>query len=747
MRHLLFSAGFLFTSVVVYSQNTGIGTNTPQAKLHVNGDIKLQNGVAVSGISNDSSFSNASHLNIPTQKAVKDFLQRGQWAAIDSTTPGPNAPAYLNFGVMSGPGANGIAINGNYAYTISSTINQLQVFDISDPMAILMKGSTYTNLDFPTSIAVSGNYVYVTNAYNNSLSIFDVSNPNSIVPRGTTTAQLQFPRCVVVRGIYAYVSNEFTGKINIYDISNPDAIVLKASGGVGLGGIINLDVEGNYAYVTSSSSSELQIYDISNPNQVVYKSFTNFGLNGPRSVDVVGNYAFVVSYDGSRLSVFDISNPLSIQYKANSAIGLSGPSSVKVSGKYVFISSKTSSRLCLYEFTAPDGLKFIGSNNGVLATPEQVVLKGNQAYVVSSASSRAINVFDLDLKRTLQYNGTNLESQPLQWQTLENSIYRVNGRVGIGTSVPQAALDVFGNILGSGYLSVPQLISTTLNSNSASIPSVSTTDISFSNDLGNKMTIYNGGATRYGIGLQSGLMQYYTDLSISDHVFGFGSSTSFTEKFRIKGNGNVGIGISNPSRPLSFPATLEKKISFYPGATGDVGISVSGNDLRLYSDNVNARVSFGYDDYNAGFISRAYVLASGGTAMVVQGQLNVNGTIYNSDLRFKKNIFTIQNAIEKVLALRGVNYEMQTENFPDRNFSAGTQMGLIAQEVEQVVPEVVNTAADGYKSVDYAKLVPLLIEGIKAQQTTLAEQQRKLDAQQKEIDQLKQDLKRLLKHQ
>ena len=741
MRVIKLTALLLLFAFSVQAQNTGIGTNTPQAKLHVNGDFRLQNGVSINGISNDSSFNNASHLNIPTQKAVMDFVQRGQWAAIDSTTAGPNAPAYIGFGVMDAPGGNAMAISGNFAYTVSSNYNILQVFDISDPALMRNVGRTTTNLNFPTAIAVNGNYAYVTNAYNHSLCVFDISNPANIIALGTITTSLQFPRNIAIRGNYAYVTNEHTGNISIFNISNPNVIQFVNTGGVGLGGIINLDIEGNYAYVTSASSSELQIYDISNPAQLVYKSFTNFGLQVPRSVDVVGNYAFVVSYEGNRLSVFDISNPMSIQYKANSAIGLSGPTSVRVMGKYVFISSRTSGRLCLYEFTAPSSLKFIGSNNGIMVTPEQVVLKQNMAFVVCSGTDRGINSFDLDLKRTVQFNGTILESQPMQWQTLENSIYRVNGRVGIGTSVPQSALDVVGNIQGSGYISAPQLQTTNINSTTASLSSINTLDMNFSNDLGNKITIYNGGVNRYGIGLQSGLMQYYTDLPMSDHVFGFGSSTSFTEKFRIKGNGNVGIGISNPSRPLSFPATLEKKISFYPGATGDVGISVSGNDLRLYSDNVNARVSFGYDDYTAGFISRAYVLASGGTAMVVQGQLNVNGTIYNSDLRFKKNIFTIGNAMEKVLALRGVNYEMQTENFPDRNFSIGTQMGLIAQEVEQVVPEVVNTATDGYKSVDYAKLVPLLIESIKSQQDMIRNQDMKIKALLQRIEKLEKDKK------
>jgi len=68
-----------------------------------------------------------------------------------------------------------------------------------------------------------------------------------------------------------------------------------------------------------------------------------------------------------------------------------------------------------------------------------------------------------------------------------------------------------------------------------------------------------------------------------------------------EGGGNVGIGIAVPTRPLSFPAAEGKKISLYPGATGDVGLSVAPNELRMYSDNNSAVITMGYDNFNTGF--------------------------------------------------------------------------------------------------------------------------------------------------
>ena len=61
-------------------------------------------------------------------------------------------------------------------------------------------------------------------------------------------------------------------------------------------------------------------------------------------------------------------------------------------------------------------------------------------------------------------------------------------------------------------------------------------------------------------------------------------------------------------------------------------------------------------------------------------------------------------------------------------FAPGRQIGLIAQEVEKVVPEIVRTGEDGFKAVSYEKLVPMLIEAVKAQQVQIEALQAQLDA-------------------
>lgn len=93
------------------------------------------------------------------------------------------------------------------------------------------------------------------------------------------------------------------------------------------------------------------------------------------------------------------------------------------------------------------------------------------------------------------------------------------------------------------------------------------------------------------------------------------------------------------------------------------------------------------------------------------------GTGFSSDKRLKKHISTIKNAVNTVARLRGVNFTWRSNNRPD--------IGVIAQEVERVVPQVVGQA-NGFKTVVYDKLVALLIEAIKEQESHLENQDKKI---------------------
>jgi hypothetical protein len=94
-------------------------------------------------------------------------------------------------------------------------------------------------------------------------------------------------------------------------------------------------------------------------------------------------------------------------------------------------------------------------------------------------------------------------------------------------------------------------------------------------------------------------------------------------------NSRVGIGNQNPNAPLSFPAALGKKITLYPGATGDVGFGVSGNRLQIYSDNPSADVAIGYDA--AGTFNERFAVKPNG-ALAINGNTGSAGQVLMNDV-------------------------------------------------------------------------------------------------------------------
>lgn len=104
----------------------------------------------------------------------------------------------------------------------------------------------------------------------------------------------------------------------------------------------------------------------------------------------------------------------------------------------------------------------------------------------------------------------------------------------------------------------------------------------------------------------------------------------------------------------------------------------------------------------------------------VNGKVKSNGINETSDARLKKNVSNIDNALQMVMSLNGKTYNWRTDEFPEMSFNSGRQYGFIAQEVEKIIPEVVGTDNEGWKSIEYSHLVPVLLEAIKEQQAMIA---------------------------
>ncbi|MES2795324.1 MAG: tail fiber domain-containing protein [Bacteroidota bacterium] len=401
-------------------------------------------------------------------------------------------------------------------------------------------------------------------------------------------------------------------------------------------------------------------------------------------------------------------------------------------------------------------------------------------------------VGSLKIEDTFQGAGKVLTSDAYglgKWQALPaapNSGWTITGN------------NVYNTALAAGYVGI--------GTSTAGFP------LNFSSSLGDKISLWGNAGNHYGFGVQSGLLQIHTDGSGSNIAFGHGQSGSFTERARIinggeygmslKGrlqlttgtnsaglwltnnantinsafigmaaddqvgfyggtganwgltmnttNGNVGIGNSNAHTPLAFNNPFGKiAISLFKGGLGDVGLGVWSNELRIQCDGPAGKVAFGTLDAEGNYFELAKA-SNQNQKFTVNGYINVGGTIYSSDERFKKNIKKLNGSLDKVMQLSGYEYDWRDEEFKSNNFGKMHQIGLLAQNVEKIVPEAVQEIADGYKGVDYAKLVPLLIESIKDLKKEMDVKNKNIDllistltSKVNEIDQIKKEFNNL----
>ena len=192
------------------------------------------------------------------------------------------------------------------------------------------------------------------------------------------------------------------------------------------------------------------------------------------------------------------------------------------------------------------------------------------------------------------------------------------------------------------------------------------------------------------------------------------ASTFYAARFYDYDNSTRYVDVSS----TSYIATLHTSGTIQAGNSGtgniylgNTGVSGSGNHFRFHTNN-----SHTYFDGNCGDIHWRQGNSTRLYFYMTTATMTINGTLTQySDERLKQNVVTIDNALNKVNQLRGVYY-----NRTDINTEAN-QIGLIAQETESVVPEVVHTANDelGTKSISYGQLNALLVEAIKEQQTII----------------------------
>ncbi len=222
--------------------------------------------------------------------------------------------------------------------------------------------------------------------------------------------------------------------------------------------------------------------------------------------------------------------------------------------------------------------------------------------------------------------------------------------------------------------------------------------------------------------------------------------------------GDVGIGTSTPAGPFHVSFSEGQGLPYnldpwrqvvitdnqYGGSGGGLAIISGDNGTGglWFGDNITVAQGALLYDHD---ISEMRLLAGSTERMRIDHMgrvgigesdpmhtLDVNGDIQcdnlfeTSDGRYKRDVREIEGALSKVSELRGVTFVWNREESPDQNFDDENHLGFIAQEVQQVVPEIVSEGEDGYLSMDYGKLTPLLVQAIKEQQSEIDELNRRV---------------------
>jgi hypothetical protein len=179
---------------------------------------------------------------------------------------------------------------------------------------------------------------------------------------------------------------------------------------------------------------------------------------------------------------------------------------------------------------------------------------------------------------------------------------------------------------------------------------------------------------------------------------------------------SIGLGFFNNDDIVTISANKNVAIATTPttGYTLTVGSIVGGTGTVLTKGSVKIETG---------------ALGVGVNASATAGRIDASNDIVpfsSSDLRLKENVQNITDPIEKIKKLNGIEFDWIQE-FESAHGYTGHDTGVIAQEVQEVLPTAVRTNASGYLAVRYEKLIGLLIEAVKEQQIQIDDLKSKLD--------------------
>ena len=694
------------------SGNVGIGTTSPGAKLDVSGNVRATSFTgsfsgSLTGLA--SNATTASYVLNAVSASFATFATTATSAttatAVVATVTGTNSTELVR---------GNMADNDQFRILVGGTAGNAGFVEIAtaddgtEPIHVRQYTGVFSSLiRTATLLDGSGNTSFPGN-----------------VGIGTTTPTARL-----------HVSGTTGGVFEVDGAAAVNALYVSASGRIGIGNITpgyTLDVTGNIHSTTTmlidaSNAAYLrggddhEWWDINVANTVGLYGTSNsavgaikLGSGGPTLYGASGNLGIGTTSPGARLT---IAGPLgSVVGGGSSAIRMTNTDT----GNYASI-----------------GAGIVGITNAGM----QLSVDGTSSMVISSGGNVGIGLvspgYPLEIASTnalsIAYQRTGVSAKKWGFQSDNDSTYWYNitdnvlaltvrntGLIGIGTTSPGEKLHVVGNIK--------------LNNGNAI----------YLGDSANN----NGGR----IYVDTGTNNFYINQANNAPLY---FATNNGTKATILGNGNFGIGTTNPSYKLHITETTSAdcRLQIENTSTGNAGIEIVGGGGNQYIDftpvastDFEGRIIYSSSSDEMQFMTNGVnrfklnsngaevqngALGVGVAANSTDGRIDASNDIvaYSSDKRLKTNIQSIENPLDKIGKLSGFTYNWNDKAAKLANYDTNESLiGVFAQEVQAVLPEAVKLApfdndgnnksisGENYLTVQYEKIVPLLIEAIKEQQ-------------------------------
>ncbi|MBQ4820679.1 tail fiber domain-containing protein [Aquimarina sp. MMG016] len=519
---------------------------------------------------------------------------------------------------------------------------------------------------------------------------------------------------------YVYGYNDDTDDflvINVSDPYNPQVEAQLATGiTIGFSSAKSAGViVGNYCYLYSQDGF-LAIVNITDPSQPALVSNTTAIDADVEAIASDGNYLYLVDDSVDKaFTVVDISSPESPVILPNTVSGLnmdSNNASMVINNGYAYVMSNETDNIDIIDVTDPLNPSLVLSSNLFGYYLTDIIAEGDYLYVLDEDES-LLKIFNISNPVSPASIGTlSIGGTPQSLVKSGDYVYIVDSEsddlkvVDVSDpSTPSLASDIgfqrgaFGVRVQGSYAYAQNQV--------RSDNSLKVVNLFNSTTLG---VAYDGTLQT----VQDRDEQNLTGASLSGTVLtieienGDATTVNLSSLADDMGNHTATQNIQTNSNWISNDGDGE---GVFVDASGNVGVNTA-----------TPGVSFQVGENGDGTESRA----------------NAWNTF--SDRRWKTDFQVIENAVEKIQAVNGYYYKWKDK--PDTS----TQVGVIAQEIEAVLPEVVSTDSKGYKSVDYSKLTALLIEGMKEQQQQIQALQTKNSDLETKNDQIESRLSKIERH-